>query len=596
MRNLGKFDDLPLGFRFKPTDVELIDHYLRLKINGKHDEVSCIQEVDICKFEPWDLPALSAIKTYDHEWFFFSPRCRKNQSSQRSTRATAKGYWKATGKDRFIKSRTLGLIGTKKTLVFYKGRAPKGERTNWVIHEYRPTLRELDGTNPGQAFILCRLFEKDDDLKQNENDDISNIDVLEKDVFSPDQTDTPIFQTDFLASEAAGVQASPVSVGQTVLQPSSTIGDPDLFLDYDFDDEPLPDYSRLFLDNDLDVKALLNYSCELEPLSLDVGTPDPTLPERDMSVNADLLACKKESVSESESFIASGFELPKMQPRSNKLDFSGQPIPHSAHPNDEINLDDDYSNQFLNLSNVEDSSFVAENASPSFQYGNHGFDKEFLMTIESQPRSAHPKNFMQGAASRRLLLQLNNSDSAVNKGSRFSTDFGESGFFDVDSLNIPSDEDVLSLDELISAPPVAEKEKSSLNDKHVFGTGVVVKSRSYRKTLRRRVSFNKQGTASQRLRILRSSVESFNAEEDDNDDKPLVSELSNLSEEISLQSGVDFSDRNCSFSKRSVSVSGKGTESRPAVYRRMILVVIVVFVFMACIGLWKTRKAVLFPS
>lgn len=48
--------DLPPGFRFHPTDEELITHYLKPKVFNTFFSATAIGEVDLNKVEPWDLP------------------------------------------------------------------------------------------------------------------------------------------------------------------------------------------------------------------------------------------------------------------------------------------------------------------------------------------------------------------------------------------------------------------------------------------------------------------------------------------------------------------------------------------------------------
>ncbi|KAF8407511.1 hypothetical protein HHK36_006645 [Tetracentron sinense] len=151
---------LPPGFRFHPTDEELVAYYLNRKINGRKIELEIIPEVDLYKCEPWDLPEKSFLPSKDLEWYFFSPRDRKYPNGSRTNRATQSGYWKATGKDRKVNSQ-MRAVGMKKTLVYYRGRAPHGTRTDWVMHEYRLDERECETASGLQdAYALCRVFKK----------------------------------------------------------------------------------------------------------------------------------------------------------------------------------------------------------------------------------------------------------------------------------------------------------------------------------------------------------------------------------------------------------------------------------------------------
>ncbi|KAI3863775.1 hypothetical protein MKW98_031367 [Papaver atlanticum] len=166
---------LPPGFRFHPTDEELVVYYLDRKINNQTIELEIIPEVDLYKCEPWDLPDKSYLPSKDMEWYFFSPRDRKYPNGSRTNRATRAGYWKATGKDRTINSHKRA-VGMKKTLVYYRGRAPHGIRTNWVMHEYRLVDSIFDDTEANaslkDAYALCRVLKKTTHLpKAREGDD-----------------------------------------------------------------------------------------------------------------------------------------------------------------------------------------------------------------------------------------------------------------------------------------------------------------------------------------------------------------------------------------------------------------------------------------
>ena len=60
---------IPPGFRFHPTDEELVGYYLRKKVASQKIDLDVIREIDLYRIEPWDLQGIyiniySYIQTY----------------------------------------------------------------------------------------------------------------------------------------------------------------------------------------------------------------------------------------------------------------------------------------------------------------------------------------------------------------------------------------------------------------------------------------------------------------------------------------------------------------------------------------------------
>ncbi|KAL3829570.1 hypothetical protein ACJIZ3_018372 [Penstemon smallii] len=156
-------EEFPSGYRFLPTDDELIVYYLKKKVKNEPIPYNKIHEVDLYKHDPQELSEIFS-HPGEKKWYFFTPRERKYLNGSRPNRAAGSGYWKATGADKAIHHNG-ELVGSKKSLVFYEGRPPKGKKTNWLMQEYRvhqPNLqRNRDHDMRLDEWVLCRIYKRD---------------------------------------------------------------------------------------------------------------------------------------------------------------------------------------------------------------------------------------------------------------------------------------------------------------------------------------------------------------------------------------------------------------------------------------------------
>lgn len=172
-------EDLPPGFRFYPTEEELVSFYLHHKLEGSRPDLNLIMDriipvLDIYQHNPWQLPQMGGIWNREEEqWLFFVERQESEARGGRPKRVTENGYWKATGSPGNVYSNNR-IIGVKRTMVFYTGRAPNGIKTDWKMNEYKSIVHSPPD-NPSSStpappmlrheFNLCRVYKKSKSIR-----------------------------------------------------------------------------------------------------------------------------------------------------------------------------------------------------------------------------------------------------------------------------------------------------------------------------------------------------------------------------------------------------------------------------------------------
>ncbi|KAK9283154.1 hypothetical protein L1049_011385 [Liquidambar formosana] len=141
----------PVGFRFHPSDRELVFHYLYRKVVGK--PLPCEHVVTECDLygerEPWQIYGGSTEKIR----YFFTKLKKKTDGGSRIDRTIGSGTWKGQRVASSVLDEQGRCIGRKKMLT-YENKGSAMNHGRWVMHEYGLDGSLLDETQVSELFSI----------------------------------------------------------------------------------------------------------------------------------------------------------------------------------------------------------------------------------------------------------------------------------------------------------------------------------------------------------------------------------------------------------------------------------------------------------
>ncbi|KAI3837909.1 hypothetical protein MKX03_019424 [Papaver bracteatum] len=167
--NEAKLDRLPSGFKFKPTDEQLIVYYLVPKVLGKGLPPNRMKQVH----NPYHYNPEELTQQYkgseSNDWYFFTRKYEAEDHKDahcsvgdKKVRVASQGFWLLTTHSSiYSRNSSNSVIGYKDAWVYYEGRDSEAQETDYVMQEF--TMATRSGWNHSELdeWILCGIYKKE---------------------------------------------------------------------------------------------------------------------------------------------------------------------------------------------------------------------------------------------------------------------------------------------------------------------------------------------------------------------------------------------------------------------------------------------------